>query len=337
MKSQTTFLLVLATLLILGSIVFNNENFISDKVISTARKITSQKQAQKPEFQITNFKTRKFSESGLQEYQLSAFELLSFSNNEKAILEQPDIDIFSSENGDVSWKLLAENAESTRPHTSISLKDSVSLRKLAQENGEPPLSVETQALQVLTDKKIARSDILVNIRSEKNTTKGVGFQADLESDQLKLMNNVESVYQGQEKSDPELISYISSDRFTLNNKTQKASYEGNAIFTRGNVSISAEKIDLIKTGEEQLAFIYGNPAKFLQDSRFNERTIKAEALRFEYDSTDRILKMFEQAKLEQNDAIVEGDYLYYDTKTENISAESKENSRVKMVLPSKKN
>ena len=60
-------------------------------------------------------------------------------------------------------------------------------------------------------------------------------------------------------------------------------------------------------------------------------------MRFEYNNVDKKVKMFDHARLKQGQAIFEGAYIFYDTQTESVGAEAKEDTRVKMVLPSKTN
>lgn len=320
-------------LLILGSILFNNESENITRLFSALPGKKTKEQAELMDFKINSFETMNYGKEGALESKLFATELSSFEDNSRTEMFKPKITFFAKEAEKSPWELSADTATSLTPHTQILFRDNVVLKKLDVEVGDFPLEIHTSEITIDTQKELAESQQIVEIISGSNRTTGTGMLANLEQNNLSLLKDINSQYLPKQES-TQNITKLNSNAFFLDNSTRKATYTGQVIFTRGNISIKADSMEVIQNSDgERHAYAYGKPAYFIQQSAFGNKVIRAQANRFEYNSESQILKMFEQAKLEQNNAVVEGDYLYYDTRTENIGAESLPNSRVKMVLP----
>jgi lipopolysaccharide export system protein LptA len=182
---------------------------------------------------------------------------------------------------------------------------------------------------------------LVIIISEGNRIEGKQFTAELDMNYLLLESDVQSRYQRstvsphkQSSTSESDMVYISAQRFTLEENKNTATYEGAVKLRQEEVTIEADKVVLVKQGTVQMVYAFGAPAYFQQKSK-QEQDIDAQAMRFEYNSLDKKVKLFDKARLKQGQAIFEGAYIFYDTQTESVGAEAKEDTRVKMVLPSK--
>ena len=349
MKSQKGLLFTLIACVIISSVVFMNEKPLW-KTFNT--NITSKNQTleEKPEYQVTGFKSKQFSETGKLSSTLNANSLSFFKEQKLSELKQPLIKIFASGNKknsiDSNWLVKANFANSIAPNRIVNLKDNVEMLQLDTES---QIEVYSQELDLNLDTKIAKSAKKVTIISGKNKINGHDFESHLDTAYFELNANVESEHQDQVnavnnsnnpiKNAPltTRLLTISSKKFSLENQGNKATYTQNVELKQDSIKINADKIEIIKQGDSQIAFAYGNPARFEQQSLLNNKYIKAQASRFEFDSREQKLKMYENAILKQGEAIVEGDYLYYDTQTENIGAESKPNTRIKMTIPNKTN
>ncbi len=333
MKSQTPFILSMITLMILGSILFNSESESITRLFSVLPGKKVKEKTELMDFRINSFETTNYGDEGILESKLFARELSSFENNTRTEMIAPKITFFSKESPKSPWELSSNTAQSKTPHTKILFNDNVILKKLVIAEKDFPLEILTSEIIIDSEKKLAETEQSVEIVSGSNQTTGTGLLVNLEQNTLKLLKDINSQYQRKQEG-PKSLTKVKSNSFFLDNGTRKATYTGQVIFTRGNITIKADSMEVIQNENgERHAFAYGNPSYFIQQSAVDNKAIHAQAKRFEYSSATQILKMFDQAKLEQNNAVVEGDYLYYDTRTENIGAESAPDSRVKMVLP----
>ncbi len=303
----------------------------------------SPSEIEKPEYQVTNLVSKKFDPSGKLHSTLYAEKLDFFNSTRLSKLYHPKFDLFTNaatnETNITHWFISSLEANSISPNDLVTLTGNIEVKKGANgSRAELDIFSESMLLDLTTN--TITSDEAVTIVSEGNKIEGKQFAAELDRNYLQLKTNVKSRYQRSTPSqqnpsaaDSDII-YISSQRFILEELEHRATYEGSVKLKQAQVTIDADKIVLIKRGAEQLVYAYGNPAYFKQKSK-QEKDIDAQALRFEYNSLDKKVKMYEQARLKQGQAIFEGAYIFYDTQTESVGAESKADTRVKMVLPSK--
>lgn len=341
MKSQKSFLLALLLSLILSSFIFTNEIPLWGN-ISSVLPITSALIQEKPEYQVSVFHSKQFNQQGLLSSTLSAESLSFFSTKQRSFLQKPEIELYpktpSNDKNLPSWLVKSNTANSEAPNNLVLLNDQVELTQL---NAPSPLIIHAQEMELLLNEKIAKSKSLVTIVSTQNEIKGEDFESHLEESYLELKSKVSSQYQAAEKSTGSHKAkqplFVNAGFFKLENQGTKATYTDHVELKQDNIKITADKVEIIKLGDKQLAYAYGNPAYFEQKPTLEKKNILAQAERFEFDSQEQKLKLFINAKLQQGDAIVEGDYLYYDTQNENVGAESNSNSRVKMTIPTKTN
>jgi lipopolysaccharide export system protein LptA len=347
MKSQRGLLFTLIACVIISSFIFMSDKplwLTASKVIPSKTEVINKQ----PEYQIIGFNSKQFGETGELSSTSKAKSFTFFKEEKLSELEKPIIKVFSRGNNENSlssnWQIKANLASSIAPNKFISFKDNVEMLQLDTES---QLQVFSQEMDLNIDEKIAKSSKKVTIISGDNKIYGNDFESHLENANFELRRNVESEYQETKVKDPKetsLNSYqqpriltIKSEKFFLENKKNKATYTENVVLKQDDVKIIADKIEILKFGDSQIAYAFGNPAYFEQQSSLDNKHVKAQANRFEFDSREQKLKMYDNAVLQQGDAIVEGDYLYYDTQTENIGAESKPDTRIKMTIPSPSN
>lgn len=299
---------------------------------------------EKPEYQVTNLISKKFNSAGKLHSKLYADQLDFFNASKLSKLHQPKFDLFTNtqteHDENTHWEISSLEANSIIPNDLITLTGDIEVKKAASHN-QSELKIYSQYMLMDLQTNTITSSQLVTIISEGNKIEGKEFTAELDQSFLRLETEVQSHYQrgldSQEKHDPNEesdIVYIHAQRFTLEANKNTATYEGSVKLKQGQVTIDADKIVLVKRGAEQIVYAYGNPAYLKQKSR-QKQDIDAQAMRFEYNNIDKKVKMFDHARLKQGKAIFEGAYIFYDTQTESVGAEAKEDTRVKMVLPSK--
>jgi len=299
---------------------------------------------EKPEYQVSNLRSKKFNASGKLHSRLHAERLDFFNTNNLSKLYQPKFDLFTdfetAPSEGAHWYISSLEANSTAPNDLITLTGDISVQKAATAN-HAELNIHSEHMLLNLPTNTITSPGLVIIISEGNRIEGKLFTAELDRNYLQLESEVQSRYQRNTVSPPKQTStvgndtvYISAQRFTLEENKNTATYEGSVKLMQEEVTIEADKMVLVKQGTVQMIYAYGSPAYFKQKSK-QEQDIDAQAMRFEYNSLDKKVKLFDHARLKQGQAIFEGAYIFYDTQTESVGAEAKEDTRVKMVLPSK--
>lgn len=126
--------------------------------------------------------------------------------------------------------------------------------------------------------------------------------------------------------------HIKAESFQLDEKKGLAIYQGKVLMTQGNIEITADKIELHRGESSDQFFAYGHPAFFQQQNLVTKEKVEAEAGSFQYSSGNKQLHLRTEARLVKKNALFEGDYIHYDTLTETVKAEGKDNG-VMMILP----
>ncbi len=339
MKSQTTFFALLFLILISSSFLFSGNDPIWER-FSNHSPNTKKHSIEKPEYQIKGFHSKQFSPAGVLASTLEAESLAFYKSSKISTLQNPYIQVFpenySTPDTPPEWVASAVSASSVEPNQHITLSKKVNLKQLTPPAGEQPLDIYSEKMDLLLDRKIAKSDSKVTIKSENNIISGKIFESQLQTNYLSLKADVTSRYLPKNARAVDAL-VIQSNSFLIEDNGTRAIYTGDVKLSKTGIHIYAEKVEIVQLEGKEVAYAYGNPTTFEQLPSSGQKPVTAHAKRFEFDSTEEILKMYEQAKLTQGKATVEGDYLFYDTQTENIGAESKPNNRVKMVLPNNEN
>jgi len=324
---------------------------------SSSNKLDTQKlkPIEKPEYQINDFQSKSFNDTGDIKTTVKAENLSYFTQSKLSKLIQPRIKLHSNnQSSEPTWQLKADKASSIQPNNHVSLDSNIEMVRMASPESKHELKIYSQEMDLLLKEEVASSKGAVTILSEQSQIRGLGFKSDLHKNYVVLKSNVKSEYvTNAQTDDPANRLYIESDTFLLEGNGGKLTHEGKVILIQEGITIRADRVEVFKVNEQQTAFAYGNPATFDQVPSTDNAAIYAEAKRFEFNSQEEKLKIYQDARLMQGEAILEGGFLYYDTQTENIGAESQPLStlqantdsqankepetkqRVKMILPRK--
>lgn len=139
---------------------------------------------------------------------------------------------------------------------------------------------------------------------------------------------------------------IEADKGQMDDKTNIATFEGNAVLSQGTLLIKADTLTVKQENDEfKDGIAVGKPAYFRQKREGYDDYIEGEADRIEYDAVTEQLRMYDRAKLWRDGDEVYGDFISYDAVTEVFVVEGKKteatgqqtsNGRVKAVIKPKK-
>lgn len=120
-----------------------------------------------------------------------------------------------------------------------------------------------------------------------------------------------------EKADREKPINLESDRVTVDDAKQIATFEGSVILTQGTLTIRGDRMEVRQDGEGfQYGTTWGNLAYFRQKREGFDEYIEGWAERIEYDGRADKIQMFKRASMKRGQDNVRGNYISYDANTE---------------------
>lgn len=128
---------------------------------------------------------------------------------------------------------------------------------------------------------------------------------------------------------------VEADGVDLNETTGQSVYQGNVILRQGTIRLEADRITVFHRGNKPSKVVaVGNPVKFRQRPRGQDKVIRGTAKRTEYLVDSEELLLIGDAYLAQGEDSFRSDRIVYDRVAERIkagaAAQGKE--RVKMTI-----
>jgi len=150
-----------------------------------------------------------------------------------------------------------------------------------------------------------------------------------------------------EKADKDKPTNIEANRMSSDDAKRMTIFEGSVVLTKGTVVVRADRIVVHQDADGfQLTTAYGKPVRFRQkgdpkDSKEGSWT-EGEALRIEIDDRNERIELFERARVQRDQDVVNGEYIFLDQRTEYFSVSAAKGSapaapagRVKAVIQPK--
>jgi lipopolysaccharide export system protein LptA len=120
-----------------------------------------------------------------------------------------------------------------------------------------------------------------------------------------------------EKADREKPINIESDRVTVDDAKQIATFEGRVVLTQGTLVIRGDRMEVRQDSQGfQSGTTWGNLAYFRQKREGYDEYIEGWAERIEYDGRADKVQMFNRASMKKGADEVRGNYISYDANTE---------------------
>jgi lipopolysaccharide export system protein LptA len=133
---------------------------------------------------------------------------------------------------------------------------------------------------------------------------------------------------------------IEADQGQIDDAQGVAIYEGNVIINQGTIRITAAKVTLNYSEQQDIEKVVavGSPARFRQLPDNKDEYLQASALQMEYFADQDMLQLTQEARVWQAKDVVTGQKITYDTRAGIIRAfkGSGENSRVTVTLQPRK-
>ena len=150
-----------------------------------------------------------------------------------------------------------------------------------------------------------------------------------------------------EKADKDKPTNIEADRMSSDDARRMSIFEGGVVLTNGTMVVRADRIVVRQDADGfQFATAYGKPVQFRQkgDAKSGKEGIwtEGEALRIEVDNRNERVELFERARVTRGEDVVNGEYIFFDQRTEFFSVSAAKGAapaspagRVKAVIQPK--
>ncbi|PKH98578.1 LPS export ABC transporter periplasmic protein LptC [Shewanella sp. 11B5] len=147
---------------------------------------------ERPDFVADNLRTTEFNQLGFVESRVSAEHMEHYASSDITHFTKPIYLIFP-ENGKAQWQLSADRGQLNKNTSKVTLENNVIIDAIDIE--EPLQSLSTQAIAVDLTTMIGTSQEMVYIKGKGFIIQGLGLHADLNSQKLSLLSQVEGTYE----------------------------------------------------------------------------------------------------------------------------------------------
>lgn len=143
------------------------------------------------DYAIRDFEMTAMDEQGQPRNRLKAVSMEHFSNDDSALLKQPDLLVYR-ESGE-PWRLTSGLAKVFKGGEVVHMSGGVQMRRL-DDAGTTTMQVDTDELWVYADREYAESEEMVFIKDSMGTTEAKGMTIDLAAGRLQLLAAVRGKY-----------------------------------------------------------------------------------------------------------------------------------------------
>ncbi|GGP77907.1 LPS export ABC transporter periplasmic protein LptC [Shewanella ulleungensis] len=149
---------------------------------------------ERPDFVADDLRTTEYNEQGLIASKVTAKHMEHYASSDITHFTDP-VYLIYPENGKAQWQLSADKGQLNKQSNKVSLENNVIIDAIDIE--EPLQSVTTQAVTLDLSTMIGSSQEMVYIKGKGFMIQGLGLHADLNSQKLSLLSEVEGTYESQ--------------------------------------------------------------------------------------------------------------------------------------------
>ena len=150
----------------------------------------TQVETAQPDFLLRDFELVALDKQGKESFTLKSPELARNPNDKTLFLVTP---FFQSPNKQGErWEMRAQTGWVSADNSEVRLRGNVIAN--SPPGAKQPADMKTEELDVFPEKNIATSKVAVSITGTGSTMTGVGMEADLDQNRIKLLSNVRSTY-----------------------------------------------------------------------------------------------------------------------------------------------
>jgi lipopolysaccharide export system protein LptA len=127
-----------------------------------------------------------------------------------------------------------------------------------------------------------------------------------------------------EKADREKPTNIEANKMSSDDARRMTIFEGNVVLTKGTIAVRADRIVVRQDADGfQFSTAYGKPVRFRQKGEPKDGCeglwTDGEALRIEIDDRNEKVELFDKARVQRAQDVVNGEYIFLDQRTEFFS------------------
>jgi lipopolysaccharide export system protein LptA len=127
-----------------------------------------------------------------------------------------------------------------------------------------------------------------------------------------------------EKADRDKPTNIEANKMSSDDARRMTIFEGNVVLTKGTIAVRADRIVVRQDADGfQFSTAYGKPVRFKQKGEPKDGCdglwTDGEALRIEIDDRNEKVELFEKARVQRDQDVVNGEYIFLDQRTEFFS------------------
>ena len=149
---------------------------------------------ERPDFIADDLRTTQFNGQGLIESRVTAEHMEHYASSDITHFTKP-VYLIYPENGKAQWQLSADQGQLNKQSNQISLENNVIIDAIDIE--EPLQSLTTNDVSLDLTTMIGSSQDMVYIKGKGFMIQGLGLHADLNTQKLSLLSQVEGTYESQ--------------------------------------------------------------------------------------------------------------------------------------------
>lgn len=144
------------------------------------------------DFFADNIRILKYKTDGSVYYEMQSAHITHNDTNDVALVTQPVMTLHSTKN--MQWSAKADSGKVYNHQQDIDLIDNVAITKHEQNKTTPVLLLTTNNITLHPDSNTFTTSAHVNIKTETTETTATGMKANIDNNQIEMLNNVRTHY-----------------------------------------------------------------------------------------------------------------------------------------------
>jgi lipopolysaccharide export system protein LptC len=165
--------------------------FWLDRVIESGTQDIVGPSRSEPDYIVQNISAKSLDETGKTRHTLTAAKMVHYPDDDSTLLTQPKLVSYGALQAPVTITANQGVVSSKGEH--VYFQDNVRVARAPYEN-QSELIMRTSFLHVIPNENLAKTDRHVTIINDATVVTAVGLELNTESQELKLLSNVQSTY-----------------------------------------------------------------------------------------------------------------------------------------------
>ncbi|GIU22703.1 LPS export ABC transporter periplasmic protein LptC [Shewanella sp. MBTL60-007] len=148
--------------------------------------------SQRPDYIIDDLRSIEYNELGLINSEVSAKHMEHFDSVNMTYFTEP-VYLIYPDDGQAQWRLRSEKGSLNKATGKVALENNVIIDSISPE--EPIQTLSTSYLELDLNTMIMTSDETIHVTGNEFVIQGLGLYADLNAQSVKLVSQVEGIYE----------------------------------------------------------------------------------------------------------------------------------------------